>query len=166
MGTANAISRVGALITSFVAQVCRSDHLCWHFPKKLVRNEFQQFCFLSAWLLTSCVLVLGVNQDISVRDPVVVLCHKSAGWRCILDAALWDVGQGSAGVQSWSGGRRADDHHNQPVKWQTGVWTRGRCHSSLFNCGLNPVSDHGWRPTGQSHYRQGVIIEGRPTSHV
>lgn len=41
----------------------------------------------SASLLSSCVLVLGNAQDISVFDPVNVLQLQSAGWHCVVDPA-------------------------------------------------------------------------------
>lgn len=127
--------------------------------------------------------ILGDAQNVTVFEPVVVLWLLSAGWRCVLDPAYWDVRQGSAGVRSRPGSRGTDNRRNQPVKWYNTLlgpgldWPGGRrkkeekkntekrifchlpgccrCRSCLFNYGLNHLSDDGWRAAGDN------LIKGR-----
>lgn len=154
MGTCSAMARVGSLITPFVAQVCRNDYL-FYFLKRI-------------WLLqvfSFCVLFPGVAQVISVLDPVNLPLLFSARRHRILDSAHRDIGQGSAGVQSWPGGRRANNHHYPPVVRHSKLLAprstrrtdknrkeRIFCQhlGCRFYCGLNPLSDDGWRTTGDN----------------
>ncbi len=88
MGTCNAMSKVGALITPFVAQVCRSNHLCCS-SHRIAFKVISWTSLISDFVRLGCILLCLAPQFLCFHSRWCSGHQYIWPCRCTVSAVFW-----------------------------------------------------------------------------